>query len=70
MGNFIDYFYTLLTRIWDYITWVFDFLNDSIDFMSTSFSWLSGMVLNLPVAVQGVFLLAIVLAIVCLILNR
>lgn len=70
MGNFIDYFYTLLTRIWDYITWVFDFFNDSIDFMTTSFSWLSGLVLNLPAVVQGVFLLAIVLGIVCLILNR
>lgn len=70
MSGFFDYLYTVFTRIWNYITWVFDFLNDSIDFVSNSFSWLSGMVLNLPVAVQGVFLLAIVLGVVCLILNR
>ena len=70
MSGFFDYLYTVFTRIWNYITWVFDFLNDSIDFISTSFSWLSDMVLNLPAAVQGVFLLAIVLGVVCLILNR
>ena len=70
MSGFLDYLYTVFTRIWNYITWVFDFLNDSIDFISTSFSWLSDMVLNLPAAVQGAFLLAIVLGVVCLILNR
>ena len=70
MSGFFDYLYTVFTRIWNYITWVFDFLNDSIDFISTSFSWLSDMVLNLPAAVQGAFLLAIVLGVVCLILNR
>ena len=70
MSQFIDFLYTVFTRIMDFLSWSWDLLNDGITFVTTSFNWFSGLVLHLPAAVQGTFLLALVLGCLCLFFNR
>ena len=70
MSSFFEYLYTVFTRIWDYLSSTFDYINDSIDFIYTGATWLGSLILNLPVAIQGTFMLFLVLAIICLFLNR
>lgn len=70
MSNVLETLYTALTAFLDHIEYCVDLLNDGISFIGTGWDFLTGMVLNLPPAVQGVFILFISLAVLCLIFNR
>lgn len=70
MGNAIDYFYTVFTRIMDFLSWGWDLLQSGIDFISTSFKWLFSMIHYLPLPVQGILTIFLVLGVLCLIFHR
>lgn len=70
MSDFLEYIYMVFTRIWDFLNSSFQFFNDTIDFIYTGATWLGSLIVNLPVTIQASFILLLVLAIICLFLNR
>lgn len=70
MSQVFETLYTALTAFINHIEYCFDLLNDGIAFIGTSWDMLTGMVSNLPAAIQGILLLFISLAVLCLIFNR
>ena len=70
MSNVLEYLYTTLTRLFDFLGYAADLLNQGISFVCTSFSWLCTLVSALPAAVSGFFILFICVALLCLIFNR
>lgn len=70
MSEVFETLYTALTALLDHIEYCVDLLNDGIAFIGTSWDMLTGMVLNLPAPIQGILLLFISLAVLCLIFNR
>ena len=70
MSEVFETLYLALTALFDRIEYCVDLLNDGIAFIGTSWDMLTGMVLNLPSAIQGVLILFISLAVLCLIFNR
>ena len=68
--NFLEYVYTTISRLWDYLTYVFDYINGLVSYVGSCFTFVSGLFTFLPVPVLGFYVLALSLAVVLLIVNR
>lgn len=70
MSDFFEKLYLLITALIDRIEYCADLFDSGIEFIGTSWDYLTGMIINLPAAVQGIFILALSLGVLCLIFHR
>lgn len=70
MSNVFETLYTALTAILDHLTYCADLVNDGIAFIGSSWDYMTSFIVNLPAAVQGIFILSLALGVLCLILHR
>lgn len=70
MSNFLEYVYTTISRLWDYLTYVFDFINGLVSYVGGCFDFVAGSFTWIPTPILSFYILALSLAVAFLVVNR
>lgn len=70
MSDLLSYLYTVLTRIWDWISYPLDLIESTIDFLNSSWSYVSAVVSLFPAWLAGSVMLVFALAVILFVLER
>lgn len=70
MSDFLNYFWTVLTRLWDILSYPFRFVSIVCDYVSDSWATVKSYFGIFPAWIAGTLLLILVLGIVLFVLKR
>ena len=70
MVSFLEYVYTTITRLWDYLTYVFDYVNGLVSYVGGCFDFVAGSFTWIPTPILSFYILALSIAVAFLVVNR
>ena len=70
MSDLLSYLYTVLTRIWDFLTYPFELLSHAVTYVNNAWDFAVSIVAYFPAWLTGSILLVFALGVVLFVLRR